>query len=332
MTQGGRERRRSEAGLSIVETFIVLLLIGVVSLLIVQAVATTNRANSYCRGQVRLSEAADTVARLIVDDVAASIRLFSDDAPSQAYRDALDTGPVPPLANARRPRFTNVGCMDPDVAGAEFTGNHLLLAQRCKPLTLLAPATVDSPELTVRIDLFRFVSYHPIERTGTTSHELDLARECSMPLAALHDLMGIADVAQRARICVALREFGIRHAWNPTLDRDSGLFRIGSDGGLVLLPPGQKVERDAGQSRDGLLGSRRLALAKNGSVPGAAVPLYAVASSEAGCPAFPGGFELRVDGPTSGRMVLVRLVLVATTAEGQQNWNEIRRIVACHDG
>ena len=334
VSKAGRPRPDpcATSGWTFVEMAFVLALIGVVSLLIVEAVATMNRANSYCRGQVRLAEAADSVARAIVDDVAASIRVFSNDAPSTAYWEALELGTATPLAGMRRPQLSNLGCIDPDGPGAELTGNHLLLAQRCQPMTLCAPATATAPELTTRIDLFRFVTYYPTEQAGRHDHSLDLARICSMPLAAVTDLTAIADLGQRARICVALREFGVRHAWNPTQERSAGLYKITPEGGLVLLGPGIKVERDVGQSREALLGPRRLGLARNGSVPGTPVPLYARAATGADGSAFPGGFEVRVDGPTSGRMVMLRLVITARSSADQLNWNEIRRIVACHDG
>ena len=47
---------------------------------------------------------------------------------------------------------------------------------------------------------------------------------------------------------------------------------------------------------------------------------------------FPAGFEIKVDGPATGRMVMLHMVLAMTTEHGFANHSEVTRLVSCHDG
>ena len=69
--------------------------------------------------------------------------------------------------------------------------------------------------------------------------------------------MAIIDPTQCVGAIKALAAEGIVYAWEPTMDRASGLFRINSSGGIVLLGSGERIPGDPAAIRTSLAGTRR---------------------------------------------------------------------------
>ena len=304
-------------------------IVSILSLLMGEAITTLSRTHSYNRGQVRITDVSDAVAQVISRDVGVSVRVFAADASGDSYAAALDFGTLSPIPGSRRPIFTDLGYLEPDAPGGVNTGNVLLLGIREDPLTVtitLPGAPAPSP---YRIDVLRFVSYFPT--AVSQSSTFDLVRWCSERVARLSDVMAVTDSTARQYVIKDLALQGIRYAWEPTFDRARGLYKLSTAGGATLLSASEKISGDAAATRHSLAGIRRVWLCPNGLVPQAQMPLYANAPTDPGL-RFPGGLEIRVDGPTSGRLVLVRLVLVSMTEQGAYNHAEVRRLLSCHDG
>jgi hypothetical protein len=47
---------------------------------------------------------------------------------------------------------------------------------------------------------------------------------------------------------------------------------------------------------------------------------------------FPGGFEVKVDGPSTGKLLLLNMVLRSGPGGSRDNFAEVNRIVVCRDG
>lgn len=322
------QRTTETRGFTIVELTFVTLIVGVLALLMGQSIATLSRTHSYSRGQVRITDVSDAIAQVVTRDVGVSVRVFAADDAGDAYAAALDMGTAAPITGSRRPTFTNVGYFEPDLPTESSTGNMLLLGIREEPTTIVV-RTVGAPDEGYRVDVLRFVCYFPTP--VAKSRAFDLARWGSVKIARLSDVMALSDALKRTKVIKGLAAVGIQYAWEPTQDRANGLFKLTTSGGAVLLSATERIPGDPAATRLSLAGTRRVGVASNDLLPQPRVPFYANANRANGA-LFPGGFEIRIDGPSSGRLLLLRMVLVSSNEQGAWNHAEVRRLLSCHDG
>ena len=89
-----------------------------------------------------------------------------------------------------------------------------------------------------------------------------------------------------------------------------------------------KVQGDPDLERTAIVGEQHIYVAPNGKVGKVTVPAYGQATEQG----FPGGFEVRIDGPSTGKLVLVRLVLRGVRGGAHDNFAELIRVISCRDG
>jgi competence protein ComGC len=318
--RASRSGRRSAGGFTLVETMVVTTVIGVLTLLITESLADLSRSQTHTRGQWRIAEVNDSLMRGLAKDVACSVRLFTDGVVADDYLAALDYPATSLAPDSRLPALTDVGVFVPDGTGELLTGNVLFLGRFQAPESVEVPAAGGGTEPR-RIDVLSFILY--FTQRGADGH-LDLERWGSAPLASYEDLMVIG-AGERATAAAELHQKGVRHAWAIGSDAGDGLFAITSSGNLMALGS-RRVPGDPAERRTGVLRGRGMRVAENGTVGKLEVPAYA----EPGPLGFPGGFELRVDGPTTGKLLLIRLALRKGDSGG--NFSEVVRVLSCRDG
>ena len=177
----------------------------------------------------------------------------------------------------------------------------------------------------VRIDTLCLVLYY---LRANADGDLDLERWGSVPLALYQDLMVIEDIVERASAGVQLKAAGIDYAWDIGETAANGLYELTSTGALSLLPPSQQIPVDPAQVQRSIAGARQVRISRNGEPGKLSVPRYA----EAGSTGFPGGFEVKIDGLSTGKLALVRMVLRSGSGGSMDNTAEVERIVSCRDG
>jgi hypothetical protein len=291
--------------------------------LIAQSLANLSRTQAFTQGQMRLSELTERIVGSVERDARYSVWMFADDADAAAYFSRLDLSGVVLATGSRLPALTALGYFNTDPAGTPETGNLLMLGRSTTPLLVDLSAAQDGSDL-VRVDRLRFVLYYVTPATGGA---IDLGRWGSMPLARYPDLESIADSGRRTDVAARLHQAGVRYAWKPGESAFSGLYQIQETGWIAPLPAGAKVAEDPRQRNRGLFEPRSARLAPNGSVGNTTVPRYAAAAG-----IFPGGFEVKLDGPPTGKLLLVRIVATGGASGTLQNWAEVARVVHCRDG
>ena len=316
------KRKRDASGFTMVEVAVVASVFSALTLLIVQALADLSRSQAFTRGQARIAETADRVMRGLVSDLTFSVRLFADGQIADDYLGSLAYPRATVTADARLPALTDKGYFEPDPSGKLETGNELFLARYVSPVVVTIPkGTTTQP---MRIDTLAFVVYYL--RVGADGN-LDLERWGSVPLARQDDIL-MVPVTERQGALAQLYGAGVRYAWDTNAPAASGLFEISSLGTMDPLPSSRKVATDPAQVQASIVGSRQIAVAKNGKVGNYHVPAYA----SPGVLGFPGGFEVKIDGPPSGKLALLRLVLRSGTGGTNDNFVEVVRMVSCRDG
>ena len=301
-----------QAGLSSAEVIVMAAIMSVLMIMITESMTTLTGVRSEQRAQIRLGDVTDKVARRIEQDLGYATRIFTDTPADLEYLQAMDVGVDFAGPDRRLPKLTTRGFFEPDKAGAPETGNVLFLARR------LPRAQLDTERLTgTMVQGYVFTVATPIDVGG----QLDLLRWNSEPVADYWDLAGIADLAARAEVLVQLLEHGVHFAWDPSAPRSSGLFEISDAGALVQLDADRPIPGTEERASSRPFRPRHLAIAPNTTDPPHRVPAYARQNG-----AFPGGFELKIDGAAAGKLVLLRIV-TQSTLEARQVSGELLRFL-----
>ena len=172
------------------------------------------------------------------------------------------------------------------------------------------------------IDVYHFVLYYVAagprhEAFGPLPDYLDLMRFESVPYADFAQVDSLPKELS-VEILRALEATGVRYAWEPNAPALAAFSRI--SGGEMQIPPEPHHRILAKIVESAIPGLGRVQTAAGSmdysvaiNTPGllpihTVVPRFAKPSD-----GFPNGFEIAIVGPSHGRKVLARLVLVAST-------------------
>jgi hypothetical protein len=304
-----------EGGMNMVETMLVLLTLSILSSMIINSIRRFSSAHAYSEGQARVHEVGDRVIRQVSEDAAFAVHVFTASGDAAGYLAKCDLRGLTPFCPTP-PTTTERGYFEKDVAGSPTTGNFLFVGCALDPfLTDLAGDRTDIASVTV----YRLLLYLPVTRSGS----LDLARWASQKVARLNDVERVSDPVKRTLLLQRLYDAGFRCAWEPGRMVAGGLREISSSGSLSAFSGTDRIAQEPAESRAGMLHGSRMEVARNDSLPNVPVPGFAIANG-----GFPGGFEVKIDGNASGRMVLVRLVITNKTFDGSRNALAFTRTVA----
>lgn len=161
----------------------------------------------------------------------------------------------------------------------------------------------------------QFIVYAPV----ADGDGLELMRWASELMLNYWDVAEIDDLAVRNDVLTQLEESGVVYAWDPLAPARGALWDLV---GGVLSPLDAKDmvfgAEDPVNSRP--FGERAMQIAQNDWSNLVKVPLFTMPNG-----ALPGGFELRADGSTTGKLILLRLVARSTKPNVGDVASEIRR-------
>jgi len=318
--------RRSRAHTLLEMTLAMSIMVGVL-LIVSEFIGSAQHAQIYINARNKAMQYAGKLITDLRGAGLASRRLYQDDAEGRSYLAALDSTKFPVLAGARLPVVDSKGRLDPDAPGVRRTGNALLLACEDRPREFSTPGGG-----RYRVDIVRFVAVYPTRRAGkvvdAAPDRIDLVRFSSRPYADKGSLEQIPVAADRVEVVKTLTAQGVGRAWVAGAPIDSAFFDLKADGSIAATavaspvidcPPEAPVRT--------MLNAVKASVAPNS--PALRVPTFAELDTSA--PGFPSGFEVKVVGPSGGREVFVRLVVLVGVAGGPDAQATSTRLFSVRD-
>ena len=301
------------AGMTMTEVMAMALIISTLMIILTESMSTLSGVRLEQKAHFRVGDVGDSVGRRIESDLDYAARVFSDTADDLEYLRSTAIGGQLLAAGRRLPRLTQSGYFRVDPPQVAETGNIVFLVRRGPKVRL----QLDSSTARL-VQGLQFVVYCPVVDAG----RIELIRWLSEPLVDYWGIADIEDPTLRAEAIEQLQEGGVHLALDAHAPRGNGLFEL-VHSGLQPLAADRLVAgvEDRRNSRPFTL--RRTQIAPNDAVPGMAVPAYAQAGS-----GFSGGFEVKLDGSASGKLVLLRFVVVATEPLQRPVATEIRRCIS----
>jgi len=306
--------RKAQAGFSSVELIVVAAVMSILMVMVAESMRTLAGVRGEQRASFALGDVSDRVARKLTADVEFAARVFSADATDQKLLTSLELGVDLIASGCRLPKLTSHGAFLPDAPGSLETGNALFVARRGEKLELGGEEGPSS-----RVQTYEFCVTAPMTGDGG----LDLVRFVSDPLLDYAALMDLGDESSRREALRELHEDGLRFAWDPAASSEDTLWSITESGELEPLAAGRKLPCVEDESWSRPFGERRMRIASNGDATKHPAPLYARPVG-----AFPGGFELKLDGADQGKLLLLRMVVEADSPQGRSVRTEVQRVLA----
>lgn len=298
------------------EIVIMGMVMSLLLVMITQSIASLSKTRAESRTHAELHSVADRYARQVETDVSSAARLFTDTAADRDYLTAMAVGNELLAAGNQLPVLTKLGLFDRDPMGTRETGNIVFVGSRRDRIAITVET--NSGPATYYAQTYQFTIY------TTRSHDdrIDALRWVSVPVVAYWDLMEIEPDLDRAAAITQLHDSGLRHAWDPNSDRAGGLFVLLSAGAMSPLAAEDRVGGAYDERGVLITASRPMCVVPNQGITQLPVPEFATPAG-----AFPGGFEVKIDGGASGKLLLFRMVLESTATNERRVFAEVRRIV-----
>lgn len=320
-------RARPSRGHTLFELTLAMSIMVGVMLMVCELIGSAQHAQIYINARNKASQHA---SKLITDLRAAGLssrRLYQDDAEGRSYLAALDATKYPVMAGTRLPVVDANGRLDPDAVGVRRTGNALLLACEDRPREFTTTGGGRH-----RVDIVKFVSVYPTRRTvkvvDAIPDRIDLVRFASRAYADKGSLDQIPVAAEKVEVVKALKAQGVNRCWIAGAAIGAAFFDLNTDGTIAAAPVAAPVIDCAPeQPVRTMLGASKASVAPNSTKM--KVPTFA--QLDATAPAYPSGFEVKVVGPSGGREVLVRLVILVGVAGGQDAEATSTRLFSVRD-
>lgn len=279
-----------------------------------------------------------------------SKRLFQEDAVGSAFRARLDlSGCPPPAADGRLPVIESDGVLAPEAGPSDFRpasfGNSLLFvkSEGSREIEGLVDSLGNTE--TLRVDVYRFHYYYLTEENprglrNVPSYRLvewksgpyvDKSQVDAVLIGAVPDPFKHKNLVQAL---VTDPDAPVTYLLNTGAAAVTAAFHEMAADGSVSAEPDHVVAWEdcepVTRMVTGLTGNTyRYGISPNSaSWPDApkVVPRFAAPNG-----AFPGGFEVGVVGPSGGRKVLLRSVLVAQGAFPHPRGNDLTLVTAVRD-
>jgi hypothetical protein len=322
--------RDGQRGYTFVETVVVLGLVSMLGYLVERTLASATEAERMLGATRTAVERGQRLAYEVRDEIAASRKIFGDDAVGQEYFDALDVSRDPMLPTARLPRFDETGVLGPDEAGEPHTGNVLFFVRESDALPCMADPATKKMRM---IDTYRFVCVYPspTSRSLITGGPLanDLVVWRSVPYPNLSQIEGISDPGERTSVVRDIHDrFGLDVLWDPNQPASAAFRTIDGAGNIAGTPiAAPSVDEDMEVSRRGRLVYAKLQLAPTDMQTYHRRAIFTVDLSTWE----PEGFEIKVVGASGARKVWLHLVVETQAAAGRVVVHPSTLIVSAKD-
>lgn len=310
-----------ERGFTLIEMMVAMAILSIIALALSTFLIDMTKVNFRIAAETGASTRAQTALDQMRWRLEQSRMLLDVDS---GYLDYLDLASAPPPEGTLRlPRIMQTGAISPRAAGGkegEFdptaVGNALFFVEALPPF--------HDAKTGRTIDCFRFVLYYLAQGTkhqsfGPLPDYVELLAAESPVYADFAQLDAIPEET-RGDVIRALAAKEITWAWEANAPPKGAFSRL-DDGAIVIPPePHHKIPIakvtpaiDALGTVNEAAGNMSFSVATN--TPGllpihTTVPKFAVAE-----PGFPNGFEVQITGPSHGRKVFARLVIVANTQQ-----------------
>ena len=310
-----RTTARAMAGYTLLETMIVVALMGGMSLLLNQALKSTHNTDGYLEAVARANQTGETMTFSVATLVGESRHIFQNDERGLGYLAACRLAhPVAP--GARMPMKDARNDMFPDEADDPRTGNMLLLVREINASPCVADADTGAQRF---IDTYRMIAVYPslmprsLLRGQSTSRDLVVWRSVAIP--SYRQLISVGDKDERESIVKDLvARYGYTHAWDPRSLASVAFYELGSDGKIEDEPDDKfKLAEDEVLSRGSRLVSRRVQLA---ATSGPEALRRSRLTADDPDTWTPDGLEVKVCGPSGSRKIWIHMVVESPSRNG----------------
>jgi hypothetical protein len=328
--------------MSLVEIVVTLAITSALLLIVYGLIEEAMKATMFGESHDDMTVITQRIVNRLQNEILQSRVAFQEDATGSAYRAALQIpASISRWPDSLLPVFQTAATLDPDAGSgtARRTGNTLLLGRQLAPLSIMYDDDGSSvtPDVELLFDRYR-LSYYFLARSsgrsfGRTGYYVDLMESRSVEYADYFQLASLT-AAQMKLVVPKVQALGYTRAWDPDKAIDSAFYELApAAAGAFAAPVASPLialtssttmipEMRGGRVSGGMEYSI-------GFVPDppkkpfpVTQPMSLYAKSDSAIPKFPGGFEVKIAGPTGFRKVGLRLLLMsnyrASTYESQQ--------------
>ena len=317
---------KAEGGFTFIEVAIVMTILVGMIFIVSELFLTANKAQDLAKRLSMTTEVNRDLLQSIRTEVSTSVRLFENDALGNAYLGMLDFAGTRPAIISTLPTIDTVGNFRQEATSGALTGNTLLFATHHWTDEFMC--TSGNPYL---VEVYRIVRYYLREEAGGpqpgSSTGLNFCSWVSEPMVDGTQVNRITDLVDRAELLEHLRlgtpdVNGIQHprvelVWmvgeDPAILDTFRQIELGgtlSDTPLLPRSPIWELLRDPVLSSDELLFANHFSVATNFASANVGLGDFSVMDNSGN--GFPHGFEVQIIGPSSGRQVMLHLIVVST--------------------
>lgn len=299
-------RKRSQDGHSLVEFLVALVIFAILASLVTRALVMEQRSNSSVHNRMKLQVYGELMTDHLRKELSATRKVFDSESLGAEYWQTLSFLGDMPDGYAKLPTIQLEGSFSPGWPGFDSTsvGNMLFWVGIVDP-----PVEVSDGSNPYIFDRFRFMVYFLVPYGGGRGYNL-VSCESQKEYLDYGQVMTVFRSSPTAPgiIVDSLKAMGLDMVWKAHAEAASKAFyELAVDMGkqspvnhTVYMSNAELVSASSNLS-----GMHHHGVAPNGKGVNLSVPKFAAQST-----GFPNGFEVLVGGPTTGRKVLLRLVLL----------------------
>jgi prepilin-type N-terminal cleavage/methylation domain-containing protein len=299
-------RKKREAGHSLVEFLVALVIFAILASLVTRALVMEQRSNSSVHNRMKLQVYGELMTDHLRRQLSATRIVFGSESLGADYWQKLSFAGDSPDEYAKLPTIQPSGSFSPDWSGFDSSavGNMLFTVKTVDP-----PAEVSDGVNPYIFDRFKFVAYFLLPYAGGKGYNLHVC-ESKEEYLDYNQVMAIlrSEPEYPANIVDSLKSMGLSVVWRPNSETaDKAFFSLSADmsKSSFLNHTIAMDETDRLSAFSNLSGPQHHGIAPNGKGVSLVVPKFAREST-----GFPNGFEVLVSGPSTGRKILLRIVLL----------------------
>jgi prepilin-type N-terminal cleavage/methylation domain-containing protein len=327
-----RARRLArEAGLTLIEMSITMVIVAMMSLVVERVLSSTQEAERYLAAVRTATERGQKITYDVTDIVSASRKLYGRDATGLGYLAKLDLTRDPLAPGVRLPKFDEVNPMGPDTAGDPRTGNGLLFVREADA----APCVANPLTAKIRyIDTYRFIFVYPHRSSRTVvngqGQAWDLCIWRSVPFPSRAQILAITSATEKQNVIKDLySRYGYDTCWDPNGTVSTTFYGLDVAGNMAAAPTANfTIEEDLDVSERGRLVYADVQLAATDVGSKARSPVF---SLDPPATWNPHGFEVKIVGASGSRKVWIHIVVEAQASQGRVAVMESTMIASTRD-